>query len=473
MESKKISWFFAVCSIIVFSLFTLRIVLSFPEYFSSLSPNYNPDAREYGILAKNMLQKGCFSRNEDCAPDPLRTPGYPALIIGSMGVSYPILLYSVQILMFASIVWSLTDVARRMAGGIAPFLTGLVLTMDFTWYALSLSAMSEISGVFFSLHGLLLIGWPDRMFSDQRKWSSVFGAFLLGIAILIRPSYVLYPIGLLALQVLARNGMKIGVISRKSILLMIVAYALPGLWVARNHFVFGIPKLSTVSTHSLIYFVGAGAFQVAEGIDRQEAQKRISEEFEITPYTNLQNPYSVANVSTIEKIESDAESKKWKVLGKHAVYLIPSSVIGICKAFTAHPFPELAYVFGTEWDPPGMKGLATLQPSAYGRLFGHSMDLVVIFFLHLVWIGLFLLSLFAGIWKALLRRSNVDWSIMVFFCIGLLTISLFGIDAVYRSRIVATVPGCLLCGFGGAMILEKIRKSRFVRSVDVAERDGR
>jgi hypothetical protein len=119
MESKKISWFFAVCSIIVFSLFTLRIVLSFPEYFSSLSRNYNPDAIDYGVLAKNMLQKGCFSRNEDCAPDPLRTPGYPALIIGSMGVYYPILLYSVQILMFASIVWSLTEVARRTAGGIA------------------------------------------------------------------------------------------------------------------------------------------------------------------------------------------------------------------------------------------------------------------------------------------------------------------------------------------------------------------
>lgn len=472
MESKKISWFFAVCSIIVFSLFTLRIVSSFPEYFSSLSRNYNPDAIEYGVLAKNMLQKGCYSRNEDCAPDPLRTPGYPALIIGSMGVYYPILLYSAQILMFASIVWSLTEVARRTAGGIASILTGLVLTMDFTWYALSLSAMSEIAGVFFSLHGLLLLGWPDRMLSDQRKWSWVAGALMLGIAILIRPSYVLYPIGLFVLQIPTLHGMKIGGISRKIILLLIVAYALPALWVARNQFVFGIPKLSTVSTHNLVYFVGAGAFQVAEGIDRQEAQKRISEEFEITPYTNLQNPYSVANVSTIEKMESDAESKKWKVLGKHAVYLIPSSVIGICKAFTAHPLPELAYVFGTEWASPGMKGLATLQPSAYGKLFGHSMDLVMIFFLHLVWIGLFLVLLFAGAWKALLRRSNVDWSLMVFFCIGLLTVSLFGIDAVYRSRIVATVPGCLLCGYGGAMMLDKIRKYRVSKSVNVAGRDS-
>jgi hypothetical protein len=460
MEIKKINWFFAVFSIIVFSLFTLRIVLSFPEYFSSLSRNYNPDAIEYGVLANNMLQNGCFSRNEDCAPDPLRTPGYPAVIIASMGLYYPILLYSFQILMFASIVWSLTEVARRMSGGVASFFAGLVLTLDSTWYALSLSAMSEIAGVFFSLHGLLLLGWPDRICTHQRKWSLASGALMLGIAILIRPSYALYPIGLLVIQMPTLRVMKIGGISRLIIFLMIVAYALPGLWVARNYFVFGIPKLSTVSTHNLIYFVGAGAFQVAEGIDRQEAQKRISEEFGITPYINLQNPYSVANVSTIEKMETDAESKKWKVLGKHAVYLIPSTVIAICKAFTAHPLPELAYVFGTEWDSPGMKGLATLQPSAYGKLFGHSMDLVVIFFLHLVWIGLFLVLLIAGVWKAFLRRSAEDWSLMVFFCLGLLTISLFGIDAVYRSRIVATVPGCLLCGFGGAMILDSFGKSR-------------
>lgn len=473
MESKKINRGFTAFSIVVFSLFTLRIGLSFPEYFSSLDLNYNPDAIDYGILAKNIIQKGCFSRIEDCSPDPLRTPGYPALIIASMGVYYPLMLYTVQMLMFVSIVWSLVEVARRMAGGIASFLTGLVLTMDFTWYAISLSAMSEIAGVFFSLHGLLLLGWPDRMLSDQRKWSWVSGALMLGIAILIRPSYVLYPIGLFVLQIPTLHGMKIGGISRKVILLLIVAYALPGLWVARNYFVFKIPKISTVSTHSLIYFVGAGAFQVAEGIDRQEAQKRISEEFDITPFTNLQNPYSVATVLTIEKIESDAESKKWKVLGKHAVYLIPSSVIGICKAFTAHPLPELAYMFGTEWASPGMKGLATLQPSAYGKLFAHSMDLVVIFFLHLVWIGLFLVLLFAGVWKAFLRRSNVDWSLMVFFCIGLLTISLFGIDAVYRSRMVATVPGCLLCGFGGAMMLDKIRKYRVSRSVNAVGRDSR
>jgi hypothetical protein len=452
---------------------TLRIALTFPDYFSSLDRNYNPDAIDYGNLAKNIIQKGCFSRIEDCSPDPLRTPGYPALIIASMGVYYPILLYSAQMLMFVSIVWSLVEVARRMMGGIAPFLTGLLLTLDFSWYVLCLSAMSEIAGVFFSLHGLLLLGWPDRTFSDQKKWSLVTGALLLGIAILIRPSYVFYPIGLLVLNKSSLYGMKTGGISRQIILITIVAYALPGLWVARNYFVFKIPKISTVSTHNLIYFVGAGAFQVAEGIDRQEAQKRISEEFDIVPYTNLQNPYSVANVSTIERMESDAESKKWKVLGKHPLFLIPSTAIGICKAFTAHPLPELGYVFGTEWNSPGMKGLATLQPSAYEKLFGHSMDLVVIFFLHLIWIGLFLVLLFAGVWEALLRRSNVDWSLMVFFCIGLLTIALFGIDAVYRSRIVATAPGCLLCGFGGAMILNKFGKSRGNRSSNEAGPDIR
>jgi hypothetical protein len=473
MESKKINWGFTTFLIIMFSFFTLRIGLSFPEYFSSLDRNYNPDAIDYGILAKNIIQKGCFSRIEDCSPDPLRTPGYPALIIVSMGVYYPILLYSVQMLMFVSIVWSLVEVARRMTGGIAPFLTGLVLTTDFTWYALSLSAMSEIAGVFFSLHGLLLLGWPDRMLSEQRKYPMVTGALLLGIAILIRPSYVLYPIGLLILKTPSLYGMKTVGISRQFILIMIFTFALPGLWVARNYFVFKIPKISTVSTHNLIYFVGAGAFQVAEGIDRIEAQKRISEEFEITAYSALQNPYSVANVSTIEKIESDAESKKWKVLGKHSLYLIPSTAIGICKAFIAHPLPELGYVFGTEWDSPGLKELATLQTSAYEKLFGHSMDLVAIFLLHLVWIGLFLVLLFSGGWKALLRRSAADWALMVFFCIGLLTISLFGVDAVYRSRIVATVPGSLLCGFGGAMILDKIRKSRGNRNLEFAGRDSR
>jgi hypothetical protein len=347
-----------------------------------------------------------------------------------------------------------------MAGGMASFLTGLVLTLDFAWYALSLSAMSEISGVFFSLHGLLLLGWPDRLFSDHKKGFLVTGAFLLGIAILIRPSYVLYPIGLILLKAPGLHGISRKEVFRQIILIIIVSYVLPGIWVARNYYVFRIPKITTVGTHNIVYFVGAGAFQLAEGIDRLEAQKRISDEFEIVPYSNLQNPYSVANVSTIERIESDAESKKWRVLGKHPLYLIPSTAIGICKAFTAHPLPDLGHTFGTQWDSPGLKGLATLHPSAYGKLFGNSIDLVVIFILHLLWVGLFLVLLFAGAWKAILRRSATDWALMVFFCIGLLTISLFGIDAVYRSRIVATVPGCLLCGIGGSMILTNFGKSR-------------
>jgi hypothetical protein len=56
MNSKKLKWVFAFFSIIVFALLTLRIALTFPDYFSSLDRNYNPDAMDYGNLAKNIIQ---------------------------------------------------------------------------------------------------------------------------------------------------------------------------------------------------------------------------------------------------------------------------------------------------------------------------------------------------------------------------------------------------------------------------------
>ena len=54
---------------------------------------------------------------------------------------------------------------------------------------------------------------------------------------------------------------------------------------------FGIPRVTNVDSNNLVYFVGAGAYQVRHGITLEEAQDQIAREFHLVPYIVTQNPW--------------------------------------------------------------------------------------------------------------------------------------------------------------------------------------
>ena len=68
-----------------------------------------------------------------------------------------------------------------------------------------------------------------------------------------------------------------------AVALLVPALVPVGAWMARNRAVFGIGRLTHADAVMLVYFTGAGALQVQEGISLEQAQSKISAEFRLPP----------------------------------------------------------------------------------------------------------------------------------------------------------------------------------------------
>jgi len=64
-------------------------------------------------------------------------------------------------------------------------------------------------------------------------------------------------------------------------------------WMARNQKAFGIFKLSTVDAINMVYYAGAGPYQLEYGLTLQEAQQRISKEYGLASNFEYHNPWLV------------------------------------------------------------------------------------------------------------------------------------------------------------------------------------
>ncbi len=451
----KLPLFFGVLSLAISSAFLVFALESHPSYFDSAERNLYPDAIDYGRLARNMIENKTFSRTTDLQPDPLRTPGYPLLLCLFRSDISPVWTYIAQILMLAGTVFFVVKMTKEAFGDCAAVIAGSLMVTEHSLYCLALQTMTEIAGLFFFLCGLGIAKWPCKKLSDSSFKRLAGSAFFLSYAVLIRPSFLMIPFALLFVDAASswwnRRYIFPMHFSFRSIVFVLLFSIMPTGWVARNYFLFGLPQLTPVSTHNLVYFVGAGAIQYREKVDRDEAQARIADRYELPPYFMAQTPVQ-KNASTVSEIERKLQEKKWRIVFHDPQSLLCAELIGIAKGSVSHAMEDVCMLTGQQWLPPGFFGLVKFDSSAYHSLFMNTPFILFVFYLHIanlsfLYFGAFLFFMFVC---RSISNATVLMNIGCILICGYLTIALFGMDAVYRSRLGVLPVLCMISGAGFA-----------------------
>lgn len=440
------------------------IYLTNPLYFQSFYLNENPDAVDYGKIASNLSNNGSFSRTKPNEPDALRTPGYPILLLCLNAVNYPLILYIAQSVMLACSALIVGGIAENIFGHRAAVPATLIMALDISLHSLTWQGMSEISSLFLFLLSLYLLNWPrsDRLLG---KFPIVCGmsGLLCGLATITRPSFLIAPLFIFA-GYLLRSPLSSSLLPRRRqvgnmLIYIVLMMILPVFWIARNYNTFGIVQLSPVGNHNLVYFVGAGAYQVKFGVDRFKAQEMISHEYSIPSYNQVQNPY-FENAPSISQMQSELKQMRVQLLLKYPVYLAIAEAIGISKGLLSHSLPQFGHLFGLEWIPPSFSRLLQADPKAVESLLRNSPLLIGLFAYQMLF-TLFIAStsLVASFFLIRHRGLPLTLSLYLMILFGIVIIALFGVDAVYRSRVVAMPFIAILSSFVFTMSGNKISGS--------------
>jgi 4-amino-4-deoxy-L-arabinose transferase-like glycosyltransferase len=423
-----------------------------PDYLSDYRLNQNPDAHHYVLLGRNLFLHGSYSRSDGppFVPDMLRTPVYPVFaggldLLGGAGA-----IYAAQVLLHVGSCLLLFRLARELVGERAAVWASLFLASDVMVAVSNFEAMSEPLFLFLLLAAAVCL-WPVRGLEAGQSWlwRLLSGGALLGLAVLTRPAALYLPV-IVGLAYLF-SGWSLGRL--KTALLQLSCCLLPflalvGGWVARNAATFGLAKVTTVDTQNLVYFTGAGAYQVRFGITLEDAQQRIAEEFHVVPYRVAQNDH--VSGRSAKEINEELRARTWDVLRRYPGALLKSSLLGLAKASVSHCTEQLAWLVRLEWTAPGTGGLLRGDGEAYARLGSNPPVLIAAFGWQLLHTAAGLLLAAVGAWRVLRERATRGAGLLLLLLLAYfwLTVALFGYDAFYRSRIPALPFLFVLAGVG-------------------------
>ncbi|WP_425616585.1 ArnT family glycosyltransferase [Anatilimnocola sp. NA78] len=436
-ESMAMRLSVGVCITLNMLLFVL-IAARNPSVLREESLLSNPDAVHYFQLGRNMVELGVFSRQDSppYVPDMLRTPAYPAFLGPLNWLAGPGAVFVATALAHAISCGILFAIANRLFERRVAVISSLLLAVDTVVISYNFSGMSETLSLLPLLAGVCVIVSTLIGDSPRQYQSLALGGLLIGFATLVRPATlylgICLGIGLLVHE-LCRKRYSKAVLAGLTVSLCSVAPLIP--WIARNHAVFSLAKLTTVDTANLVYFVGAGAFQQHFDISREQAQIEIAEEFGLPRYEIVQNPW----FSSESPAQMDAKLKAAapQILRRYPADLLASSVIGVVKSHASHGTEHVAHLLALRWTSPGFKELLRLDGEALRRLNQNSPMLVLTFVLQVSMMLLTVAMTFVGV-IAGLRHSNSRWGVLLLLGVTAylyFTIALFGIDAYYRCRI--------------------------------------
>jgi hypothetical protein len=229
-------------------------------------------------------------------------------------------------------------------------------------------------------------------------------------------------------------------------------------WIARNYIVFGLPKLTTVDTTNMVYFVGAGSYQLKYDLTLDAAQERIQSEFKLPAYSAVQNHWkSDKSPAEMERLLSKAVPQ---VLMRFPWELAKSSVLAIGKASVSHSTEHWGYLLGIRWNPPGTLGIVQLDSAAWRRLTSNHPILVGSLAWQMSHTGLALLLAAVGFVMLMRHRLNQPsvWLFAMTTAYLYLTVALFGLEAFYRCRIPVAPFLYVAAGGGFAYFVARIRQ---------------
>lgn len=458
------------------NLVTLGAVAVYnPGYLRDFTRNTNPDARHYVLLGRNLWLLGHYSRCErpPYVTDVLRTPVYPVVAGGLEVIGRAGAIYLFQGAAHASLCGLLVLVVWPRLGAGAATLGGLFLATDLALVVTNCEAMSETLFMMLVAVGAVCF-LPVLARSREGQTIALgrlaLGGVALGLATLTRP-VGLYLVPLVALAVVAtawrRPGPRRGTVEAAVVLL--APLLMIGPWVVRNAVWFAVPRLTTVDANNLVYFVGAGAYQVAYGLDRARAQERIAFEYGLAPYHVLQNPWE--GDQSVAELDQVARRVGREIVSRHPRALAIATCLGMVKAHLSHATGDLAALLGRCWEAPGMVAILQVRPGALARMRANGPVLTTAFLWQL---GHTVLVLGAGAlglvvaWRDRAARAFTVGllALLVYFE---LTVPLFGLDAYYRCRLPAVPYLDVFAGLGaaraGSWVLAAWRRSRGVTAL--------
>ena len=443
-----VPWLAAIISLTIGLTLFLGVLSNRPAYLSNYQLNRNPDARDYVLLGRNLLLKGSYSRSEapPFAPDVLRTPVYPVFVgaldvFGDAGA-----IYLAQILLHSCSCFLLYKIVSKSFGTTAAVWSSLGMATDLVSIVTNFEAMSEPVFVFLMLATYCLIdpaGQRDPETGEttgpHRLKRALTGGVLLGLTTLTRP-VSLYLIPFFVLIPMASSGWKPN-INRTTLrisLAILMGSSLPvGLWIARNQALFSIPRLTTVDSQNIVYFVGAGGYQKHFGISLEEAQARISSEFKIPTYVVLQNAWITDR--SVAEMDAEVRAVRGQVLLKYPKEVVISCAQGIAKAGVSTNHVLIAVMLARKWVVPHNAALLKGDASAWKRLAENEPFLIGCFAWETVQTLLTIALAVVGVIVALRNRKDLPgvWCLLAMFLYFELTIGLFGMDAYARCRVPA------------------------------------
>ena len=433
------------------ALLGISIWYNNPDYLDSLQNNINPDAKGYSLLAKNLFDKGLFTKSDTLEPEPNRTPGYPFFILLTGGVRAPIVLYVVQCGLWGLSVGLLTQQCCNFFGVFPGAIAGAFLLLDLSNCILCWQAMTEISSFACIVVSLYLINWPRN--HDLRSVSRsrlLISGFLLAFGVLIRPTYIacaFLPILTHFRYIFDFNRFKalglsthLFASSGSSIKALIIFGTLPFLavagWTLRNFFVFGLLSFTPISNHSIVYYVGSSALEQKFGISKAEAQSIISERYNLPTYGALQNAYTDKRL-TVYEMEKAVSKKRWVLLAEYPRDLCLALAKGFVKTCKSHSIKDILSIVypASRIGPMSFKELR----SKFSDLTIHErIQFLMLYGMHFVWMFLVIISIVGYFyWIFVEGVFSVQFNMLTWALYSVFTMLLFGLHGVPRSRMIA------------------------------------
>jgi hypothetical protein len=272
--SSRACLIWALAIAIVVRAIPLLLTANHPERLLS------DDSAEYLYLSDH-LQAAYGGTSGTAAFDLglLRTPGYPVLLRGVWEVAghHPHAVGIVQMAFACAAILALHRSATLLdtpaAGGIAALLIGV----DPTTAIFSDLLLSE--GIFVFVMAIAILVFVRVALRPTVGRAAVAGA-VIGASVLVRPVSQ-YLIVMLAVALLvALRGVGIGRASVAWVLIVFVATAavVPAVWGLRNRSETGVFIVSTVDSHTLLYFAAAPIVASSDGIDYTTARANLDAE---------------------------------------------------------------------------------------------------------------------------------------------------------------------------------------------------
>jgi 4-amino-4-deoxy-L-arabinose transferase-like glycosyltransferase len=435
----KEAWpFAALCLLLNLAVFAV-IACHRPAYLRDASLAPNPDAHHYVLLGRNFLRDGHYSRcsQPPYVPDILRTPVYPLVagaldLLGGAGA-----IYLLQAVLQAASCLLVYRLVRPYFGARAAGCAALLLATDLMLVISNFEAMSEPLFTFLTLAsvGCLLPVLLALREAPHAALRLAVGSLLLGLGILTRPTGLYLPF------VVAAGLCYCGVRQhcfRRSLgyaALALVAALLPVAgWIARNAYVFSVARLTHNDAIMLVYFAGAGAYQVEHGLTLDQAQDRIAAEYALPSPAETNNHW--ASRWSVPEMDRALRQATRPVLLKYPRALVISSALAVVKASLSHNTAILATALGRTWVPPGAAALGARDAAVWDRLGQNGPLLTAVFGWEVLHAALTAGLALLGLWFALRDRTSRPFGLLLLGLLlyFLLTVAVVGAEAYCRSR---------------------------------------